>query len=197
MKNLLIANNHDSFVYNLVELLRELSLCTFEIHDTELITPAMVARCQGMILSPGPGLPYEQEGLISLIDTYHTRLPILGVCLGHQALAHYFGARLQQIQVPLHGHSDRIVIDNCDELLDGIPMHSRIGRYHSWVVSPNNLPDTLQITAHAQSDGAIMAFRHRTHPLWGVQFHPESYISEHGSRYLHNFMAQVSDPCCG
>lgn len=191
MKHLLIADNHDSFVYNLVELLRQLDECTLEIHYTELITPAMVARSHGILLSPGPGVPTEQSHLMALIDSYHTELPMLGVCLGHQALAAYCGAELVQLRAPLHGHTDQLIIEHHDELLRDIPTGSHIGRYHSWVVQPDNLPDTLQVTAHAQSDGTIMALRHRDLPLWGVQFHPESYISEHGRCYLHNFIAQL------
>lgn len=191
MKHLLIADNHDSFVYNLVELLRQLSECTFEIHHTEQITDAMIAHCDGLLLSPGPGLPKEQGNLMSLIDTYHTQLPMLGVCLGHQALAEYLGAELQQLERPLHGHTDQLFVDHYDELLEGIPRGSRIGRYHSWIIKPDSLPDSLEVTAHAQSDGSIMALRHRDLPLWGVQFHPESYISDHGQHYLHNFIAQL------
>ena len=116
---------------------------------------------------------------------------MLGVCLGHQALASYCGAELAQLRAPLHGHTDQLIIDHHDTLLRDIPTGSRIGRYHSWVVQPDSFPDTLQVTAHAQSDGTIMALRHRSLPLWGVQFHPESYISDHGRRYLHNFIAQL------
>ena len=191
MKHLLIADNHDSFVYNLVELLRQLDECTMEIHYTEQITPAMVTHCHGLLLSPGPGIPTEQTHLMELIDSYHTELPMLGVCLGHQALAAYCGAELVQLRAPLHGHTDQLIIEHHDELLRDIPTGSHIGRYHSWVVQPDNLPATLQVTAHAQSDGTIMALRHRDLPLWGVQFHPESYISDHGRRYLHNFIAQL------
>ncbi len=191
MKHLLIADSHDSFVYNLVELLRQLDECTFEIHYTEQITPDMVARCHGILLSPGPGVPTEQTYLMNLIDSCHKKLPMLGVCLGHQALAAYCGARLEQLQSPLHGHTDQLIIEHHDELLRDIPAGSHIGRYHSWVVQPDSLPDTLEVTAHARSDGSIMALRHRSLPLWGVQFHPESYISDHGRRYLHNFIAQL------
>ena len=116
---------------------------------------------------------------------------MLGVCLGHQALASYCGAELVQLRAPLHGHTDQLIIDHHDALLRDIPTGSHIGRYHSWVVQPDSLPDTLQVTAHAQSDGTIMALRHRDLPLWGVQFHPESYISDHGRSYLHNFIAQL------
>ncbi len=192
MKHILIANNHDSFVYNLVELLRHIPECASEVHYTEEITSEMMNRCDGLLLSPGPGLPDEQPNLMNLIARYHATVPMLGVCLGHQALAGYFGAELICLSAPLHGHIDVLThVDEKDCLLHGLPPQAHIGRYHSWIVDEETVPRCLCVTAHAQSDNSIMAFRHRDYPLFGVQFHPESYMSDGGAVYLRNFLSVI------
>ena len=189
--HLLVADSHDSFVYNLVEILRECPNCTFDVVATEHCPTLPLENYQGILLSPGPGHPEEVKGLMPLIArTVHTH-SLLGVCLGHQALALHFGGRLLQMPHPLHGHAERLTIKEIEghTLLEQLPADSSVGRYHSWCVAEDPFPDVLEITATALSDGAIMAFRHKTLPLFGVQFHPESYLSPHGASIVQNWLA--------
>ena len=189
--HLLVADSHDSFVYNLVEILRECPNCTFDVVATEHCPTLPLENYRGILLSPGPGHPEEVKGLMPLIArTVHTH-SLLGVCLGHQALALHFGGRLLQMPHPLHGHAERLTIKEIEghTLLEQLPADSSVGRYHSWCVAEEPFPDVLEITATALSDGAIMAFRHKTLPLFGVQFHPESYLSPHGASIVQNWLA--------
>ena len=189
--HLLVADSHDSFVYNLVEILRKCPNCTFDVVATEHCPTLPLENYQGILLSPGPGHPEEVKGLMPLIArTVHTH-SLLGVCLGHQALALHFGGRLLQMPHPLHGHAERLTIKEIEghTLLEQLPADSSVGRYHSWCVAEEPFPDVLEITATALSDGAIMAFRHKTLPLFGVQFHPESYLSPHGASIVQNWLA--------
>lgn len=192
MKKILIANNHDSFVFNLVELLRRIDECVFDIRFTEDISLASVHSYDGILLSPGPGLPCEQNNLMSLIDYCHTTHSILGVCLGHQAIAEYFGGKIFRQKTPLHGHVDRLErIEGNDLLLKDIPPGSVVGRYHSWAVDPISLPNDLEVTSYAESDGAIMSLSHTRLSVHGVQFHPESYITQRGETYIRNWIVSI------
>ena len=189
--HLLVADSHDSFVYNLVEILRKCPNCTFDVVATEHCPSLPLENYQGILLSPGPGHPEEVKGLMPLIArTVHTH-SLLGVCLGHQALALHFGGQLLQMPHPLHGHAERLSIKEIEgrTLLEQLPADSSVGRYHSWCVAEEPFPNVLEITATALSDGAIMAFRHKTRPLFGVQFHPESYLSPHGASIVQNWLA--------
>ena len=189
--HLLVADSHDSFVYNLVEILRKCPNCTFDVVATEHCPTLPLENYRGILLSPGPGHPEEVKGLMPLIArTVHTH-SLLGVCLGHQALALHFGGRLLQMPHPLHGHAERLTIKEIEghTLLEQLPADSSVGRYHSWCVAEEPFPDVLEITATALSDGAIMAFRHKTLPLFGVQFHPESYLSPHGASIVQNWLS--------
>lgn len=181
---LLVADSHDSFVYNLVELLRQCPECSFDIVATEHCPTLPLEQYHGILLSPGPGHPQEVEGLMPLIArTAHTH-SLLGVCLGHQALALHFGGTLLQMPHPLHGHAEQLKIKATAKglsLLEQFPREGKVGRYHSWVVAEQDFPSALEVTATAQSDGSIMAFRHKTLPLFGVQIHPESYLSPQGA----------------
>lgn len=189
--HLLVADSHDSFVYNLVEILRKCPNCTFDVVATEHCPTLPLENYRGILLSPGPGHPEEVKGLMPLIArTVHTH-SLFGVCLGHQALALHFGGRLLQMPHPLHGHAERLTIKEIEghTLLEQLPADSSVGRYHSWCVAEEPFPNVLEITATALSDGAIMAFRHKTRPLFGVQFHPESYLSPHGASIVQNWLA--------
>lgn len=189
--HLLVADSHDSFVYNLVEILRKCPNCAFDVVATEHCSSLTLENYQGILLSPGPGHPEEVKGLMPLIArTVHTH-SLFGVCLGHQALALHFGGRLLQMPHPLHGHAERLSIKEIEghTLLEQLPADSSVGRYHSWCVAEESFPNVLEITATALSDGAIMAFRHKTLPLFGVQFHPESYLSPHGASIVQNWLA--------
>ena len=186
--HLLVIDNRDSFVYNVVELLRSLPELTFEVIPEGELELSSLPEHDGLILSPGPGVPSEFPRMQALIRAEAGIKPILGICLGHQALAEHYGATLVQLPAPRHGHASALeVIDPADSLVGAIPTGSLVGRYHSWAVDEASLPTCLVPTAYctdADEGRVLMAMRHRTDPVWSVQFHPESMISEYGRAYL-------------
>lgn len=193
--HLLVIDNRDSFVYNVVELLRSLPELTFEVIPEGELEFSSLPEHDGLILSPGPGVPSEFPRMQALIRAEAGVKPILGICLGHQALAEHYGATLVQLPAPRHGHASAlVVIDPADSLVGAIPTGSLVGRYHSWAVDEASLPTCLVPTAYCADAGegrVLMAMRHRTDPMWSVQFHPESMISEHGRAYLSAFATAV------
>ena len=193
--HLLVIDNRDSFVYNVVELLRSLPELTFEVIPEGELELSSLPEHDGLILSPGPGVPSEFPRMQALIRAEVGAKPILGICLGHQALAEHYGATLVQLPAPRHGHASAlVVIDPADSLVGAIPTGSLVGRYHSWAVNEASLPTCLVPTAYCADAGegrVLMAMRHRTEPVWSVQFHPESMISEHGRAYLSAFATAV------
>ena len=193
--HLLVINNRDSFVYNVVELLRSLPELTFEVIPEGELELSSLPEHDGLILSPGPGVPSEFPRMQNLIRAEAGVKPILGICLGHQALAEHYGATLVQLPAPRHGHASALVVaDPADHLVGAIPAGSLVGRYHSWAVDDASLPSCLVPTAYCADAGegrVLMAMRHRTEPVWSVQFHPESMISEHGRAYLSAFATAV------
>ena len=193
--HLLVIDNRDSFVYNVVELLRSLPELTFEVIPEGELELSSLPEHDGLILSPGPGVPSEFPRMQALIRAEAGVKPILGICLGHQALAEHYGATLVQLPAPRHGHASAlVVIDPADSLVGAIPTGSLVGRYHSWAVDDASLPSSLVPTAYCADAGegrVLMAMRHRTEPVWSVQFHPESMISEHGRAYLLAFATAV------
>ncbi len=192
MKNVLVINNYDSFVYNAVQLLRESShLPLIDIVYNDCVTAEDIATCDGVLLSPGPGIPSEANRLMSAIDDIiRLRKPVLGICLGHQALAEAFGARLVQMESPLHGHASQLrITDTDDSLFRGVE-NATVGRYHSWVVEPQSLPGDLKVSAWDE-EGNIMAFYHTTMPVHGVQFHPESVITDCGRTLIDNWLSEL------
>ena len=193
--HLLVIDNRDSFVYNVVELLRSLPELTFEVIPEGELELSSLPEHDGLILSPGPGVPSEFPRMQALIRAEAGVKPILGICLGHQALAEHYGATLVQLPAPRHGHASTLeVIDPTDSLVGAIPKGSLVGRYHSWAVDDASLPTCLVPTAYCADAGegrVLMAMRHRTEPVWSVQFHPESMISEHGRAYLSAFATAV------
>ena len=197
--HLLVIDNRDSFVYNVVELLRSLPELTFEVIPEGELELSSLPEHDGLILSPGPGVPSEFPRMQALIRAEVGVKPILGICLGHQALAEHYGATLVQLPAPRHGHASALeVIDPADSLIGAIPTGSLVGRYHSWAVNDASLPSCLVPTAYCADAGegrVLMAMRHRTEPVWSVQFHPESMISEHGRAYLSAFATAVRAWC--
>ena len=193
--HLLVIDNRDSFVYNVVELLRSLPELTFEVIPEGELELSSLPEHDGLILSPGPGVPSEFPRMQALIRAEAGVKPILGICLGHQALAEHYDATLVQLPAPRHGHASAlVVIDPADSLVGAIPTGSLVGRYHSWAVDEASLPSCLVPTAYCVDAGegrVLMAMRHRTDPMWSVQFHPESMISEHGRAYLSAFATAV------
>ncbi len=187
--NLLVLDNYDSFTYNLVQYLEELLERPVTVRRNDAIGLDEAARFDAIVLSPGPGLPAEAGIMPELIRALAGRVPILGVCLGHQAIAEAFGGSLINLADVWHGKETDIHIRVADEaLFAGLPNPFRAGRYHSWVVDAATLPDALEVTA-TDAAGQIMALRHRTLPLHGVQFHPESIMTPQGRQLLANWLA--------
>ena len=182
MKKILVIDNYDSFVHNAVQLLRESSEpvnITIQLNDR--IDFEKFGDYDGILLSPGPGIPEEAGDLMAAIgQIVRQRIPVLGICLGHQALARAFGAELRQLSAPLHGHPTTLTVtDAGDLLLQKIAPPLIVGRYHSWIVDPDSMPEELIASSHDEA-GHIMSFYHRNLPIHGVQFHPESCISNCG-----------------
>ncbi len=192
MKKVLVVNNYDSFVYNVVQALRESDYAPqVEIRMNDRVTREDVAECRGVVLSPGPGLPCEGNRLGEVVqEVIRLQKTVLGICLGHQALAEAFGARLEQMAAPLHGHPSRLEItDPRDTLLAGC-VNPVVGRYHSWVVARDSMPDSLRVSA-LDEEGHIMAFYHERLPIHGVQFHPESVITDQGRLMIDNWLKEL------
>lgn len=184
----LLLDNYDSFTYNLVHLLREIGGCEVAVHRNDTITVADARAFDKILLSPGPGIPEEAGILLPLIREYLDQKPMLGVCLGHQAIAQACGANLVNLSAVYHGVATEMTLSaEPGFLFEGVPGAFRAGRYHSWAVEQGTLPDAFRITA-ADASGEIMAFEHRQYPVAGVQFHPESIMTEHGKTMLENFI---------
>jgi anthranilate synthase component 2 len=186
--NILIIDNYDSFTYNLVHLVNELGLeCDVWRNDKFDLTD--VEAYDKIILSPGPGIPSEAGLLLAVIEKYAPTKSIFGVCLGQQAIAEVFGGTLYNLSRPMHGIATPIKVTDAEEVLfKALPEEFKVGRYHSWVVSNDGLPDTLQVTAIDEQDGSIMALRHKTYDVRGVQFHPESVLTEYGKEMMGNWI---------
>ena len=188
---ILIIDNYDSFTYNLVHLVNELGL-ECEVWRNDQFRLEEVDAFDKIILSPGPGIPSEAGLLLKVIETYAPIKSIFGVCLGQQAIAEVFGGELHNLSRPMHGLSTPIkVTDPAEKLFAGLPETFNVGRYHSWVVSEKGLPNEIQITAIDEQDNSIMALRHKTYDVRGVQFHPESVLTEHGEKMMHNWIADA------
>lgn len=184
--SVLVIDNYDSFTYNLVRMLRDLG-CEVTAKRNDKFELSEVAEYDKILLSPGPGIPEEAGKLMALIESYKTKKSILGVCLGHQAIAASFGAELINLKKVVHGRATQLqVTDFEEELFANVPPEINVGRYHSWVVGVN-LPDCLEVTATTK-DGQIMALRHKEYDLCGVQFHPESILTEYGKEVLENWI---------
>lgn len=183
---IVIIDNYDSFTYNLSHLLKELGAEVdvvrndkFELKDLE--------QYDKIVLSPGPGIPSEAGLLLEVIRTYAGRKPILGVCLGHQAIGEVFGASLENLKEVYHGVQTEGTQMGNDYIFDGLPERVMMGRYHSWVVAKDSVPECLEVTAMSD-DGEIMAMRHRQYNIHGIQFHPESVLTPEGKTIVGNFL---------
>lgn len=187
----IVIDNYDSFVYNLVHLLRSLG-AEVNVVRNDRFALADLEHYDKIVLSPGPGLPSESGYLLDVIRTYAGRKPILGVCLGHQAIGEVFGAQLYNLAEVYHGVATPCHPIAADYLLDGLPNPFTVGRYHSWGILPESMPSMLEPIALA-SDGSIMALRHRCFDIRGVQFHPESVLTSEGEILMHNWL--FHSPC--
>ena len=182
-----IIDNYDSFTYNLSHLVKELGAEVSVVRNDRFNLDDIDAFDK-IILSPGPGIPSEAGLLLDVIRRYAGRKPILGVCLGHQAIGEAFGGTLENLSEVFHGVATPCHIIAEDPLFKGITPEFEVGRYHSWVVSKENLPDCLEITA-VSDEGQVMALRHRTMEIHGIQFHPESVLTPEGRIIIQNFLA--------
>lgn len=183
---IVIIDNYDSFTYNLSHLLKELGAEVdvvrndkFELKDLE--------QYDKIVLSPGPGIPSEAGLLLDVIRTYAGRKPILGVCLGHQAIGEVFGASLENLKEVYHGVQTEGTQLGNDYIFEGLPERVMMGRYHSWVVAKDSVPECFEVTAMSD-DGEIMAMRHRQYDIHGIQFHPESVLTPEGKTIVVNFL---------
>jgi anthranilate synthase/aminodeoxychorismate synthase-like glutamine amidotransferase len=186
---LLIIDNYDSFTYNLVQYLGELGAEMRVVMNDEVSVDVIEndMKPKRVLISPGPGTPDDAGISLAVIEKFAGRVPILGVCLGHQAIAQHFGGRVVRAPRPIHGMSSKIVNDG-KSIFRSLPREFEAGRYHSLVVERYTLPDALEISAET-ADGIIMGIRHHTLPIEGVQFHPESILTEHGKILLQNFLS--------
>ena len=187
---ILVIDNYDSFTYNLVQYLGELG-AQLEVRRNDEISVEDVGalRPEAIILSPGPCAPAQAGVTVPVIRRWGSEIPMLGVCLGHQAIGEAYGGKVVRAARVMHGKTSRIEHDGRG-LFEGLPNPLQVMRYHSLVVEPGSLPPALEVTARATDDPSeIHAMRHREHPVWGVQFHPESVLTEHGKDILRNFLS--------
>lgn len=183
---LLILDNYDSFTYNIVHAVRELGFSPTVVRNDKITLPE-VEEFDKIIISPGPGIPSEAGILPELLREYAGRKPIFGICLGEQAIGECFGARLENLEDVYHGVQTPAYVVSEDYLLDGMGKVFHVGRYHSWIVSEDNLPECLVVTSRDEN-GKIMSIRHRDFDVHGVQFHPESLLTPNGIKIISNFL---------
>lgn len=183
---LLILDNYDSFTYNIVHAARQLGFSPEVCRNDEISLEAIKAFDK-IIISPGPGVPSEAGILPELLRIYAESKPILGICLGEQAIGERFGARLRNLTDVFHGIQSTITITTDDYIFKGLPDRIKVGRYHSWVVDRGSLPDSLEVTA-LSDEGEVMAIRHKSYDVRGVQFHPESIMTPDGLTILSNWL---------
>ncbi|CAN5883867.1 aminodeoxychorismate synthase component 2 [soil metagenome] len=189
---ILVVDNYDSFTWNLVQYLGELGADPLVRRNDELSVEEVEALApERIVISPGPCTPAEAGISIELIRRLGRRVPMLGVCLGHQAIGAAYGGRIVRAERLMHGKTSPVAHTG-EGIFTGVPSPMTVTRYHSLVVEPATLPESLQVIAHTAESGyesEIQAVRHREHPVWGVQFHPESIASEHGHSLLRNFLS--------
>jgi anthranilate synthase/aminodeoxychorismate synthase-like glutamine amidotransferase len=188
MINVLLIDNNDSFTYNLAELLRNNRKVTFNIRKTETLDCEQISGYDKILFSPGPGIPEEHQILFEILRIYGKTKSIFGVCLGHQAIAQYFGAHLYNLDNVRHGEvADIHVKSPVHNLFTGIPLVFNAGLYHSWAVEKKDLPESLNIIA-LSGDGIIMGLAHQTLDICSVQFHPESVMTRFGQKMMDNWL---------
>lgn len=185
---ILVIDNYDSFTYNLVQYIERIPGTEVTVARNDKITLDEVAAYDKIVISPGPGIPDEAGISKDLIGTYGPEKSILGVCLGHQAIAEVYGGSIRNLDTVYHGVSDEMEqVAEDDYMFKGIPSKFDAGRYHSWIVEEQTLPEELEVTVR-NAEGEIMAVRHRLHDVRGVQFHPESVLTEYGGMMIKNWI---------
>ena len=183
---IVIIDNYDSFTYNLAHLVKELG-AEVTVFRNDQFQLSELDRFDKIILSPGPGIPSEAGLLMDVIKKYAGRKPMLGVCLGHQAIGEAFGAKLTNLSEVYHGVATPCTQFGNDPIFEGLPKRIEIGRYHSWVVDKSGFPDCLDITA-VSDDGQIMGLKHKNYDIQGIQFHPESVLTPDGKKMILNWL---------
>jgi len=181
-----IIDNYDSFTYNLSHLVKELG-AEVTVYRNDQFDMEQLEAFDKIILSPGPGIPCEAGLLLDVIKAYAGKKPILGVCLGHQAIGESFGAQLLNLSEVYHGVATPATIRVDDYLFEGLPERIEVGRYHSWVVDAENLPDCLEVTS-VSDEGFIMSLRHKEFDIRGIQYHPESVLTKEGKTIINNWL---------
>lgn len=183
---LLIINNHDSFTFNLVDLIRRLNV-PFDVLNVEHLQENTAEDYSHILISPGPDVPSAYPQLFAMLEKYHQTKSILGVCLGHQTICEFFGGGLYNLENVRHGQKRRLKVRSDSPLFFNLPKAFDIGLYHSWAVREDDFPKDLEITALCD-ENVVMAIQHKHLPIYAVQFHPESYISEYGEQILRNWL---------
>jgi anthranilate synthase component II len=184
---ILVIDNYDSFTYNLVQALGKKTQDILVKRNDEINLSEITEMApRGIVLSPGPGRPQDAGITVEVIKRFGPTIPILGVCLGHQAIGHAFGAKIVHAPTLMHGRTSEIT-HSCETILRSIPSPLKVGRYHSLVISSENFPEELNISART-SDGIIMGITHRKYPIEGIQFHPESILTQSGEQILNNWL---------
>jgi anthranilate synthase component 2 len=186
---ILVFDNYDSFTYNLVHLVEKITHTKVDVFRNDEISLEDIDKYDKIILSPGPGIPSEAGLLLPLIKKYAATKSILGVCLGHQAIGEAFGGTLVNLSTVYHGVSTPIKILNIKSQILNNLNNIEVGRYHSWIVSDENFPEELEVTARDEN-GYIMALQHKTYDVQGVQFHPESVLTPDGEQILKNWLSK-------
>ena len=186
MKKVIIIDNYDSFTYNLVHYLEDLN-AEVTVYRNDEFELNELEPFDKILLSPGPGLPQEAGLLLDVIKKYASAKSILGICLGQQAIGEVFGGSLINLEKVYHGVSSKVQIQQEDSLFKNLPAEFEVGRYHSWVINPNDFPEDLEITS-VDENGEIMSIRHKTLDVKGVQYHPESILTPHGKKILENWL---------
>lgn len=181
-----IIDNYDSFTYNLAHLVKELCAEVSVVRNDQFRLSEL-KPFDKIILSPGPGIPTEAGLLMDVIDAYASVKPILGVCLGHQAIGEYFGGKLTNLSQVFHGIASIISITAPDYIYKELPAQVQVGRYHSWVVDNEGLPDCLEVTSVSE-EGQIMSLRHKQYDVRGIQYHPESVLTPEGRKIIANWL---------
>lgn len=191
MKKILILDNYGSFTYNLAQIVKKNTDRKIDIIENDAILITEVEEYCGIIISPGPGLPCDAGVTLDLIKTYHTSKKILGICLGHQAIAQYFNAQVVNLQNIFHGICSKIDIkQNNYYIFKNIPSKIFAGRYHSWAVSNQYFPEELEIIA-TDKEGLVMGIKHKIFDIYGLQFHPESIMTKYGEQMVKNWLDEL------
>lgn len=189
---ILLIDNFDSFTYNILEVLRNTNLCQIEVITSDKVQINDAYKYDGIIFSPGPGLPDDFPKMNSILNNYKGKIPILGVCLGHQAICQNYGLNLLNLDKVVHGQPRKIKIISNSILFKNLPTKFVVGLYHSWIVEHFKMTDSLIVTAISE-DNYVMAVEDFENSIFGVQFHPESYITEYGLEILINFVKFCSE----